>query len=758
MKNLSALVMKHRKPIIIFTVLLTLILGYFIKDLTINPDITSYLPKSDPVVELSDYIGKEYGGNLLAMVALETDDVFKNETLKKIDYLTSELQSLEGVSYVTSLTNVLDIKSSEDEFEVGKLIDPGILPLTPQEIQALKEYTLSKEMFRGRLVSADTKATLIVCRLQEGVDQVAVSKLIKETVSSINLEEKVYYGGLPFLMNEISSSIIKDIKTLTPLAALLIIVFLFFSFRSWAGVILPLLSVAISAIWTLGIMSLLKIPLTIISDTIPVILTAVGSAYSIHVFSKLRENSQLKGETRETFLQRALSEVTLPVILAALTTIVGFISFIFGSYLTMIQEFGIFSSLGVLFALITSVTLVPAVFSLWFKTTPKGAAKRKGNSSTPNSIPRPFAVLGRWVLKNRRIVLGVGAFIVIVSMIGIPKIERKVDLMDYFAPGAEIRQTEEQIMKKKFGGSIPLQILVTGDIQDPLVLQEMQKLQDFLEAKDIVANPQSVVELIKELNYAMGEGRAIPDSKAKVSNLWFLLEGEEAMEQLVNRDKTEALIQATIIFTGMDKITRLVDEINLYLRENPSEVCSFAQTGMHYVYKNLDASLLKSQFQSLLLSLTLIFLVVSLLLRSVSGGLIGLIPNVFTLIVVFGYMGFSKTPLDIATVLVGGASMGIGIDYSIHLLTRFKQGLRLNGDKAEVMVETLKTTGRAILINVITVTAGFLVFTLASLIPLQRFGALIALTMVSSGCGALVLLPAVILSTKKGFHERSLIK
>lgn len=118
MRKFSELVIKYRKIIIFITIIITLIIGYSMKDLKINADITSYLPKTDPVVKLFNYIGEEYGGTLLAMVALETEDIFNKETIGRINYLTSEFKLVNGVSYVTSLANVLDIKKDEYGIEM----------------------------------------------------------------------------------------------------------------------------------------------------------------------------------------------------------------------------------------------------------------------------------------------------------------------------------------------------------------------------------------------------------------------------------------------------------------------------------------------------------------------------------------------------------------------------------------------------------------------------------------------------------------
>lgn len=739
MKYFAELVFKHRKFVIFLTIAITILLGLFIKNLQVDPDILNYLPQTDPAVELSSYISEEYGGNLLAMVAVATENLFSAESLRLLDRLTENLKDVEGVASVTSITNIIDIKGEEGWVEIGSLIDTADLPQTNAEMQELENYIMSKDMYKGKLLSADGTTALVVCQIEDGIDKVKTAKAIKEWGEKLPTDAKLYYGGQPFYLLEISNTIVKDLITLVPLVSLLIISILYLSFRTLWGVLFPLLSVLISIVWTLGIMSIAGIPLSIISDVIPVILIAVGSAYSIHMLNKFYEFDSPAPRVQNA--KEALKDIGLPIVLAAVTTAAGFISFIFGSYLAMIQQFGLFTSLGVFFALLTSVTLIPILLS-----STGGKTNRPWKKVNTVSF---FTGLGNWIVQSKYWILGFSLLIIIVSLLGIPRIERKVDILDYFKPESNVRQTEEKILNKKFGGSIPLQILVRGDIQDPAVLKDIKKVQDYVQSLQHVNNPFSIVDIMLELNAAMGDGRQIPDSKDKVANLWFFIEGEEIVEQMVNYDKTEALIQATTVYAQMDEITALVDIIDNFIAELDSEVCTFAQTGMHAVYKNLDQSLLNSQFQSLFISLALILTIVSILLGSLVGGLIGLVPIVFTLIVIFGFMGYFGIPLDIATVLVASISVGIGIDYAIHFISRFRNELNSAQNRVEALKKTLTTSGKGILINMLTVTGGFLVFLLADLVPLQRFGSSVALTMVSSGFASLLVLPAIILLLKE---------
>jgi predicted RND superfamily exporter protein len=276
-------------------------------------------------------------------------------------------------------------------------------------------------------------------------------------------------------------------------------------------------------------------------------------------------------------------------------------------------------------------------------------------------------------------------------------------------------------------------------------------MEDFLKTQDNVHNPQSIADFIEEMNDVMGEGKTIPDNKDKVSNLWFLLEGEDIMSQLVNPDKTEAVMQATLGSVDTKRGRKLIKNIDEYIKKVNDSSYTFVQAGIPMIYRNLDDSIINSQILSLIIALILVFICLIFLTHSIIGGLISLTPIIFTLLVIFGFMSFTKIPLDIATVLVGSISIGIGIDYSIHFTNRFQKELKYADTLHEALSKTLSTTGKAILINVITVAMGFLVLILGNLVPLQRFGILVAITMISSGIGAITLLPAIILLSKAGF-------
>jgi predicted RND superfamily exporter protein len=431
-------------------------------------------------------------------------------------------------------------------------------------------------------------------------------------------------------------------------------------------------------------------------------------------------------------LSAALSNVALPVILAAITTMAGFIAFVFSSYFHMIRDFGIFSTLGIFFTLLLSLFFTPAVLSyLPPLKKPRGREKE---------ILKHLALV---ISRHSVLILACGLLLVLVSLFYISRVEREVDIISYFKSDTEIRMAED-LMKDKFGGSTTIQILAAGDMQEPGVIRKMKNMENFIEGHEHIHNVHSIVEIIEQMNWIIDDSKKIPDSRKKIANLWFLLEGEEAIEQLVNQDKSEAVIRATLGNQNSKDIADIVHSIENYLVENKSAEIEFQLCGSASVYYRVDSAIKHSQRQSLLIAIALIFLVNIFLLGSLRGALIGLIPIAFTLVILFGFMGLTRIPLDVATVLIGSISLGIGIDYSIHFINRYREELAISGNGEEALAVTLSTTGRAIATNVATVSLGFITLLFGNFIPLQRFGLLIVVTMISSGTAALTLLPAAL--------------
>ncbi|MEE4256019.1 MAG: efflux RND transporter permease subunit [Bacteroidales bacterium] len=740
MQKTAKTIIRYRKTILVITLVITAIFGWFMKDLEVDPDVFNYLPDDDTAAALFNEIGGTYGGNYIAIIGLEAEDVFSRDVLEVVRMMTDSLEMLEGIGSVTSLTNVIDITGSDWGIEISSLIDPWDLPSSRQELDSLRNYTLSQEMYRGTLVSDDATFTAIMVRIAEGTDKIAVARQIRDFAESCNPGYKIYYGGLPFTLLSLADIILGDLILLAPLTALVIILVLFFGFRSWRGVLLPLVTVGFSTIWTMGLMGMLNIRLSIISDVIPVILLAVGSAYTIHVINRIRETP---GETPGERITAALSYIITPVLMASVTTMIGFVSFIFGSYLTLISTFGLFTAAGIFFALLLSVTFAPAFLAVF----PGRGKDPVFNNEKGHKLQLTAGLLkhtATTVLRHPGRIIAVWSIIIGAGIAGILMIQRNVDMIDYFKK-SDPTHVAEEIFRDKFGGSFPVYIEVKGDMQSPIVLKKMDAAAEYIKKHAAVTHTQSVADLIKEMNDLMEEGESIPDEKLKVQQLWILLDGQTIMDQLVNYDLDAGLVSGTFNTGDVKVMDRFVDDLETYLKRESTPECQMQLTGLPSLYLKIDKSIVNSQFQSLAYALVLVLLVVSLLLRSWSSGLYSIIPILATLLVLFGFMGLTAIPLDIATVLVGSVSIGIGVDYAIHMISHLNHELNQHGKLEHAISHATNITGRSIIINVMAVALGFLVLLLSNLVPLQRFGLLVSVTMITSAAAALTLLPAVML-------------
>ncbi len=954
MRKYAEFVIKFRIAIIIITIGITGWLGYQASTLTINSDILSYLPQDKESVKIFNEVGKIFGGSSMGVIAFEAEDgdIFDSSTLKTVRNLTGEYEKIEGVRNVISITNILDIKKIEGGLEIGKLIPPDQIPETKKELDSLKRYTLSKDMYSGSLVSADGKYTAVMIRLEEGVDRAVVGRFLRDATEEFKGDLISYYAGLPLWMVFINDIIFEDMGLLIPLVAFLVMITLFLSFRTIRGVLLPLGTVLFSTTWAIGLMAVFGADLTLVSNGMPVLLIAIGSAYGIHMLNKYNEVVGGGGESPDKGLKRAIAEVGLPIILAGVTTLAGFLSFT-TSYLTLIREFGIFTAIGVLCALLLATTFLPAVLSLL---KPRGVRADRFSGKITLGM-RLMSGLGSMVTRHPRLTLSGAALIAVAAGLGLTNIKRSVNMVEYFEEGSEIRIAEE-MMEEQFGGAMVVQIRVRGPIKDPFVLKEMLRIGKYLDTLPHVSNSQSVADLVCEMNQQMNGRYSIPDSAAGVGNLWMLLEGNEIMDQLVTPDEKEAVIQATVGTVDSGELMKLVGIVNTFIdsevlekwnvvalkagdkpsgelekknrkqlvervvemvsydvaarlgndhnslgsieetirlaasrkislgdkshilgsvkeimsylkgdeseleidsaeilarlragtsqllagerfslidvkaliqKELPAEAIeedpelagdmaaslvrlmddraeslrieailsrlisslpndlqsddwlvddlngdlwelndsrvaveqtdnpavssteiSLAVTGMPSIYKELDESLITSQWRSLMIAVLIVFLLVALQFRSLWAGTIAVIPILFTVLFNFGLMGYFGIPLDITTMMIASVAVGIGVDYAIHFLSRLRIERQAGQTIEESSLETMKTTGIAITINALAVSMGFIALMFGSVVPMHNFGWMTALTMIVSATSAMILIPSILVLAKRG--------
>lgn len=746
--NLSKRILAKKWLIISLVLMGTLFFGNEIRSLKIDADILRSLPDDDPDARLLKKIGKNFGGNNMGVIILETDNIYQTSVLEHIQLLTDTLANIDGITTVSSLTNIINIKGGDYGIEIGKLVDEYEIPESPKDFQILRNNILNNEMYKGSIVSEDETSTLIIFNLDNNSDVNAIAKNVIQKTEELNLPEKLYYIGSPMLLTYISDLMRDDLTNLLPLAFLVIAFILFLSFRSISGVLLPLLIAIIAIVWSLGSMAFLDIKMSMISNNIPIILLAIGSAYTIHVINRINKVSQSK---EADVIATALAFVLIPLILAALTTIIGFVSFIFGAYLNMIVDFGIFTALGTLFASLLSIFFVPAILEV-VNYKGKKNIKQKEHSYITNYFLKPINAL---LIKRPKTILIFWMVLIAISIVGMSSIKRSVDIQEYFKKNNPTRLAEK-IMIEKFGGTKPIFVHFKGNMQSPKVLKTMIKTSEHMEKSPDVYTSMSIAKLIAEINLNITNTRGIPNKSEQIEQLWFLLEGNEVLNRFVNEDLTEGIIISKFKSPDNESKKEFAKYMRAFIATNSSKDCEIEITGMPFVDITMDQSLINSQIGSILIAILFVIILVGIILRSWISGLYASIPIIATIMLLFGFMGLTGISLNIATVLVASVALGIGIDYSIHIISHFNESYKKSQDLYASIQESILISGNAIIINVISVSAGFLILVFSEMVPLQYFGLLIALSMVSSCLGALTLLPSILILMNKNKSKNNI--
>ena len=518
MASKNALVKKlYKHPRIILGVILGITLFFALQLPRVRFDNNNFrfIPESDPARIADAEMAKIFGDSVPLLIGIQRrySTIIDCKFLEKMQELDKQLLALPLVKNVVSLTTTTHIEAVGDSIVSGKLV-PEHLTGSPEELNTITERLRSLDTYNRSLISDDLKATQTIIFLNIKQEQsgspetVAVCRKVMSIAEEWDFPDSVtYVTGAPVFSEIVNEATSHDLMFLVPIVVIVVAGVLFFSFRRFSGVLLPLLTVIISCIWAIGAMALLQIPLTILSTVLPVILIAVGSAYGIHVinhyFDEVTQSKEISRETHSTQIVDAMARVIPPVFLAALTTFAGFVSFCFTSVVP-IFEFGIFSSFGVLSAFIVAVTLIPAILILRGPRNPTIGGRFGVQPSHTGIIDRIIADTLIIVHAHKRSVLLVSLGCIIFAGLGISKLVIDNVLMEYFEPDVQVVRSDTFI-RENFGGSKLLNLIIKGtkqgDVIRPDVLQAIDSLAVYAEENiPEVGKVTSLANVIKRFN------------------------------------------------------------------------------------------------------------------------------------------------------------------------------------------------------------------------------------------------------------------
>jgi uncharacterized protein len=563
--KLFGFIIKNRLAVFLIIILLTGLLGLQMKNLYFENQMTQWIPENDPVLKLLLHTGELFGSNQLVLITFQIDNkqAFSHQTLTQVKSLTEELSQNDQIFLVTSLSNSPHITQIPGGIEVRDFLEE--IPESKKELAELKKLALSKDTLVNNVISSDGEWLAMSVYIDSEEDLIEVFKeTVKPTVEKhLDSQTDIYYSGIPsdaYYANEIVSS---DMTTLIPLIIILIVLVLYLSFRHWKGIVFPLIVVVIAVVWIFGVMGIFHSPLNLISPALPVLLMALGSAYGIHMVNTLYSYSYVTTQ-RLAKAQSASSQIAAPVVLAGLTTMAGFVSFLTVK-LKIISEFGFFSALGILFAVIISLVFIPTAHVI-FKVKEKTAHKKH------MSFLSPFLkVLFRFVKGHEKFILVLSLVLILGLGYGLFKIKRQVNFSQYY-PKKSTPRVALEIVKEHFGGSFPLTVYFKGDsIKSAASLRVIRRVSLYLGSVPEASQPFSLADFIGDLNFQLNGRYHIPENDRGVGNLWFFLEGRDELNQIVSSDLTESQVFARVSNSEVEFMRRTRDKINLFLEQEYSE-------------------------------------------------------------------------------------------------------------------------------------------------------------------------------------------
>ncbi len=708
-------------------------------------NLDKYMPQQHPAFVYSNQAEELFGIKDGIIFAIENDDGIYNEgTLQKIKDLTKDLQKMDGIekSDVTSLYTADNIVGSEYGMEVNAFYSR--VPKTEEKLMQLRDEVRSNSMIYGRLVSLDETATIIIAEIDDYVFTEDFYNEVLALADSYEGPETLYVAGIPIVEGTLGKLAPKDMKTMAPIVIGIIIIVLLMILRSVKGTILNLLVVLFSTVWTFGLMAMLNIPIYSVSTMIPVMLIAIGVAYGIHLFNHLELYlDKNPGADKRDALADMLKHMWKPVLMAAVTTAVGFISLV-TSQVFPVKYFGLFTAFGVMSALFFAMVLIPA--GLMVLGLPRFRKFGKKKTKEGNFA---FRFSGS-ITKHKTLTIVLTVAVVALSLYGISRVWINSSFLSNFEDDSDIVLTDKFI-NDNFAGTSSLNIVLEADepdkFKDAEVLRLVDKMQGDLKALPMVGDTFSLTDFIRRMNMVMNEDDSnfdsIPDSRDMIAQYLLLYEmsgDPENLTSVVDYEYQTLNLTAQLKSDDSRTIRSAIDVAETYRSQFKSmgvEI-NFAGTG----YKGLVFSelILQGQISSLILSVLIVIVLVSLMFRNILIGLIASVPILITTLINFGVMGLLNVPLGPTTALISSIAVGIGIDYAIHFIDRYKEYAAETGNKQETARLTMYNTGRAIMFNAVVVISGFLALLFSMFPPNRQLGALVSLNMFSSFLGTLTIM------------------
>ncbi len=748
MEKLLQRTLKH--PIVVLISILAVSGLFFVamtKNSRMETDLDKYMPLSHPAFVYSNQAEEWFNIKDNILIAIENPDgVYNPGTLQKIKDVTKALQKMKEIKKadVTSLYTADNIIGTEEGMDVAAFYKK--VPTEAERLEKIRRNVRDNEMVYKRLVSEDETVTVVSAKIGDDVFSEEFYQRIMELAKSFSGPEKLYVAGTPIVEGALAYLGPKDMQRMIPIVSAVIILVLYFTLRSVKNTIFTLLVVMLSTIWAFGLMAVLNIPIYAVSTMLPVMLIAIGVADGIHLYSHLDIFLQDHPQASRTdAVKEMLHEMWKPVVMTSVTTAVGFVSLV-SSQVYAIKYFGLFTAFGVMAAMLFSLILIPAGILVFGFPARHHRQKRDPRAKT-DSLAYTFA---EKIVKYKVAIAVLTVIIVGVSLSGIPKIWINSSFLDKFERNSDIVLTDAFI-NEHFGGTNSINVVLEGKEKDafkqPDALRLIDRLQDDVEQLALVGSSFSLADFLKRMNKVMNADdeafNTIPDSPELIAQYLLLYEmsgDPENLWEVVDYGYQKANVMVQIKSDNSKDIKEVLTVLDQYVPQFETMGITINYAGSGYKALVFTELILQGQIISLVISLIVVILLLAIMFRKFALGVIGAIPIMITAVISFGLMGLLNIPLSTTTALISSIAIGIGIDYAVHFIERYKIYALETGDKGATIRQTMHHSGRAILFNAAVVIAGFLVLLFSVFPPNRALGTLVSLNMFTSFLGTVTIM------------------
>ena len=755
-------IIKWRYLIVIASLVITIILAAGGKNLVFTNDYRYFFSKDNPQLLEFETLQDTYtkNDNVYIMLEPKSVDVFNKKFLAALKELTEQSWQVPHSIRVDSITNFQHTFAESDDLVVIDLVD-DVESLTDEDLEYIKTVSLTEPLLVNRLVSRTGAVAGVNITIElpgknqiiEGPEVVSYTRQMVEDFEMLHPEIDVYTTGIVMMNNAFPEASQNDIKNLIPFAFVAIIIGLALFLRSFTGTLATLIVIVFSIMLGMGTAGWLGYKLTPPSASAPTMILTLAVADCVHFLTTFLK-SMRAGMDKAAAVKESLRINFHPIFLTSLTTVVGFLSLNF-SDVPPFRDLGNITSMGVTYAFVLSILFLPALtLILPFKV-----------KETEDKKTQHMENFAEFVIGKRRMLLWTvgGAIVFFVALI--PRNQINDIFVEYFDESIEFRRHTDYVADNVTGLytiQFSLQANDSGGISEPSFLEDMDKFINWLREQPEIMHVNSVSDTFKRLNKNMhGDDESyysLPKERELAAQYLLLYEmslpyGLDLNDQ-INIDKSSTRISTTLQTLSTNQMLELEERSREWLTNNTNNmsfvISSPAVIFTHLAMRNIDSMLVGSIVALIIISIILIFA-----LRSLKLGLISLIPNLAPIGVAFGIWAIFVSEIGIALSVVGGMSLGIVVDDTVHFLSKYLRAKReKNASSIEAVRYAFSYVGNALLVTTVVLTLGFLVLAMSAFKLNSGMGLLTAITIILALIIDFLFLPPLLIALEEGRDEK----